>query len=70
MRAAADRKAGAEPFPWETVMHVGLCLLRLPPEVFWRLTPAEFSAMAGGMRPRSPEIRRDGLEALMRRFPD
>ena len=51
-------------------MHLGLCLLRLSPDVFWRLTPAEFLAMTGGMRPRPMGIRRDGLEALMERFPD
>lgn len=51
-------------------MHVGLCLLRLSPDVFWRLTPLEFSAMAGGLRPRAAVMERMGLEALMRRFPD
>ena len=51
-------------------MHAGLCLLRLSPEVFWRLTPVEFFAMIGGLRPRPPEMARDGLERLMERFPD
>nr|WP_317208268.1 rcc01693 family protein [Rhizobium halophilum] len=69
LRAAAGGRY-ASPFPWETVMHTGLCLLRLSPDVFWRLTPVEFSAMTGGLRPRPPEMAREGLEGLMRRFPD
>lgn len=51
-------------------MHTGLCLLRLPPDAFWRLTPVELFAMTGGMRPRRTEMARDGLEGLMRRYPD
>jgi phage conserved hypothetical protein len=51
-------------------MHAGLCLLRLSPEVFWRLTPVEFFAMAGGLRPAAGAIGRAGLEGLMKRFPD
>ena len=69
MTAAAGGRE-AEPFPWEAVMHAGLCLLRLTPDVFWRLTPVEFFAMTGGLRPRSPEMGRDGLEGLMGRYPD
>lgn len=51
-------------------MHAGFCLLRLSPDVFWRLTPVEFFAMTGGLRPRRLEMARDGLEGLMERFPD
>ena len=70
MSAAAGGEADAEPFPWEAVMHAGLCLLRLSPEVFWRLTPVEFFAMTGGMRPAGDGMVRAGLEGLMSRFPD
>jgi uncharacterized phage protein (TIGR02216 family) len=60
----------ARAFPWDTVIHVGLCRLRLSPRDFWALTPVEFFAMAGGTRPRDATMARDGLEALMRAFPD
>lgn len=51
-------------------MHTGLCLLRLSPDVFWRLTPVEFFAMTGGLRPQPLGMGREGLEGLMGRFPD
>jgi uncharacterized phage protein (TIGR02216 family) len=51
-------------------MHAGLCLLRLSPDVFWRLTPVEFFAMTGGLRSQPPGIGREGLAGLMERFPD
>lgn len=55
---------------WPDVLHVGLCLLRLPPDVFWRLSPREFMAMAGAYRPRPDAIDRTGFSALMAAFPD
>ncbi len=58
------------PFPWRSVLHIGLCLLRLPPQDFWALTPIELFAMAGGLKPQPPRLDRAGLEALMRVFPD
>lgn len=51
-------------------MHVGLCLLRLPPDRFWALTPHEFMAMAGVFRSRPAGISRTRLADLMRDFPD
>jgi uncharacterized phage protein (TIGR02216 family) len=71
--AASDtegKKAGAEPFPWDAVMHAGLCLLRLAPKDFWALTPREFFAMTGGLRPGGNAMDRGVLDALMTRFPD
>ncbi len=65
-----DRPTGETAFPWDVVMHVGLCLLRLPPRDFWALTPKEFFVMAGGTRPRGAAMERTGLDALMRAFPD
>ncbi|MGK9050181.1 rcc01693 family protein [Neorhizobium petrolearium] len=70
MKAAAGIEARAEPFPWDAVMHVGLCRLRLSSRDFWALTPREFFAMAGGSGPRGEAMERAGLEALMRAFPD
>jgi uncharacterized phage protein (TIGR02216 family) len=58
------------PFPWRHVLHVGLCLLRLPPTNFWAMTPIEFHAMAGGLSPRVGSLDRSGLRALMEQFPD
>jgi uncharacterized phage protein (TIGR02216 family) len=51
-------------------MHVGLCLLRLPPITFWAMTPIEFHAMAGGLSLRVASLDRNGLRALMEQFPD
>ena len=68
--AAAGERAGAEPFPWEAVMHAGLHLLRLAPRDFWALTPREFAVMAGGTKARGAGMQRAGLDALMRTFPD
>ena len=50
-------------------MHAGLCLLRLSPDVFWRLTPVEFFAMTGGMRPQPSGMGREGLGGVMGRVP-
>ena len=69
MNAAAGGRE-AEPFPWGAVIHAGLCLLRLTPDVFRRRTPVGFFAMTGGLRPTPPEMGRDGLEGLMGRYPD
>ncbi|MDN5928914.1 MAG: phage tail assembly chaperone [Hyphomicrobiales bacterium] len=68
MKAAA---AGAEPFPWDDVIHVGLGLLRLSPRDFWAMTPTEFAAAAGLSRRSSalPPTRTD-LSRLMCEFPD
>lgn len=58
------------PFPWADVLHVGLCLLRLDPERFWRLSPCEFHALAGGLAPKPERLDRDRLDGLMTLFPD
>lgn len=51
-------------------MHVGLCLLRLDPRLFWALTPREFAAMSGAFRPTAPQLGRADLNALMALYPD
>ncbi|WP_284776780.1 rcc01693 family protein [Agrobacterium sp. lyk4-40-TYG-31] len=68
--AGADAPQDIRSFPWGQVIHAGLSLLRLSPTVFWALTPVEFFAMTGGMRPRRDGLDRGGLEGLMRAFPD
>lgn len=54
---------------WDDLMRFGLCDLRLSPEIFWSLTPAELMLMAGGNH-GGDMINRDGLEKLMAQFPD
>ena len=58
----------APAFPWREAMAFGLGALRLPPEQFWRLTPRELGALAGGDAVSAPD--RDALAVLMRRYPD
>ena len=54
---------------WGGMMRAGLRDMRLAPDVFWALTPAELSLMLGvGERPLP--LARDRLDDLLRRFPD
>jgi uncharacterized phage protein (TIGR02216 family) len=56
-------------FDWPALMRAGLQGLGLKPAEFWALTPVELRLMLGereGVRPMA----RDGLEALLRAFPD
>ena len=54
-------------------MVTGLGLLRLPPAVFWAMTPRELASalqpLTGPMTASPVPSRRD-LEQLMQRFPD
>jgi uncharacterized phage protein (TIGR02216 family) len=50
-------------------MRAGLVGLRLSPEAFWRLTPAELMLMLGIARGSAP-MQRSRLEDLLRAFPD
>jgi uncharacterized phage protein (TIGR02216 family) len=54
---------------WPGLMRLGLRQLGLPPDVFWRLTPAELRFLAGAEAGAAP-LSRAGLEALARNFPD
>lgn len=54
-------------------MAFGLGVLRLPPAVFWSMTPRELEAAMAGARgplPAAARLQRDDLLALMRTFPD
>jgi uncharacterized phage protein (TIGR02216 family) len=54
---------------WPGLMRLGLVQLRLAPDVFWGLTPAELMLMAGhGFD--GPALTRAGLADLAARFPD
>ena len=55
---------------WTALMRLGLHGLRLTPDQFWALTPAELSLMAG-LDPRAvPAMARDRLAELSALYPD
>ncbi len=54
---------------WPGLMQLGLVQLRLAPEVFWALTPAELMMIAGVGSGRAA-LTRAGLAGLLARFPD
>lgn len=54
---------------WGGLMRLGLVELRLAPEAFWSLTPAELMLVAG-IGPGRAAMTRAGLEQLLARFPD
>lgn len=54
---------------WPALMRAGMQGLRLTPDVFWALTPAEFQMMLGDPRQATPLLS-DGLDALMAAWPD
>jgi len=55
-------------FDWPALMRLGLGQLRLSPDQFWRLTPAELALMAGLNGQRIMD--RSGLAELMAKYPD
>ena len=63
-----------ERIDWDALMRLGLGQLRLPPEVFWAMTPKEFSCAVEGAglvaSGAAGGLRRGELETLMGRFPD
>ena len=54
---------------WPALMRFGLAELRLSPETFWELTPAELQTYAGETS-GAAAMSRAGLDALLARFPD
>lgn len=54
---------------WPGLMRAGLGGLRLTPEQFWRLTPAELALMLGDPAATRP-MGRTQLEALRAQWPD
>ena len=54
---------------WPALLGFALRNLRLSPDTFWRLTPAEFALLAGFGWAGAP-MTRDRMEALSRAFPD
>lgn len=70
-RFRGDERPTSAPFPWARALAIGLGVLRLSPEAFWRMTPREFAAALRGLygEPATP-IDRAALDALLARFPD
>ncbi|MHA1528742.1 MAG: rcc01693 family protein [Alphaproteobacteria bacterium] len=64
-----------EGLPWTELMRLGLGTLRLPPEVFWSMTPVELQRALEGagilaIGGAGSWMGRAALEGLMARFPD
>ncbi|MFT7595410.1 MAG: putative phage protein (TIGR02216 family) [Paracoccaceae bacterium] len=56
-------------FDWPALMRAGMQGLRLTPDQFWRLTPAELRLMLGQGGVDAP-MGRAGLDALQAAYPD
>ncbi|MGH1424725.1 MAG: rcc01693 family protein [Pseudooceanicola sp.] len=56
-------------FDWPVLMAAGIRGLRLQPDEFWRLSPAELRLMLGNGSAAGP-LKRAGLDALLEAFPD
>lgn len=54
---------------WPGLVRAGLGQLRLPPDVFWRLTPVELQIMLGA-EGAAPALTRARLELLAAAYPD
>ena len=52
---------------WRAALRLAL-RLSLPPQAFWRLSLPEWRALTE--TPAAPVLTRDGLDALIDRFPD
>ena len=60
-----------QPFPWQQAMGVGLGVLRLSPEQFWRMTPRELAAALRGLYgDAAAPLDRASFQQLMARYPD
>jgi uncharacterized phage protein (TIGR02216 family) len=54
---------------WPGLMRAGLLGLKLAPEAFWRLTPAELRLLLG-LEGAAPPLTRARLEELAAAYPD
>ena len=59
-----------QPFPWQQAMGVGLGVLRLSPEQFWRMTPRELASAIEALGGQSAPLDRASFQQLMARYPD
>jgi uncharacterized phage protein (TIGR02216 family) len=58
------------PFPWPQALAVGLGVLRLSPEQFWKMTPRELAAALRGLYGGTTPLDHATFDALRARFPD
>jgi uncharacterized phage protein (TIGR02216 family) len=59
------------PFPWQRAIGLGLGVLKLSPDAFWRMTPRELAcALDAIASPSAAPLERGELAGLMQRFPD
>jgi uncharacterized phage protein (TIGR02216 family) len=65
---SAEAAGPGTAFPWEAALRFGIGRLRLHPDAFWALTPAELALLAGPARAPAPS--HADLAALMRRLSD
>ena len=56
-------------FDWSALLRAGVQRLKLRPDEFWALTPAELMVMLGDGEDPAP-MGRKALDALMAAFPD
>jgi len=56
-------------FDWPALMRAGMQGLRLRPDQFWELTPAELKLLLGPESTAAP-LSRSGLDALLAAYPD
>ncbi len=56
-------------FDWASLMRAGFQGLRLTPDQFWALTPAELQLLLGQPEASAP-LSRSGLDALLAAYPD
>ena len=54
---------------WGALLRAGVRGLKLSPDAFWALTPAELQMMLGAEGGEAPMLKQ-GLEALMAAYPD
>jgi uncharacterized phage protein (TIGR02216 family) len=61
----------SEPFPWKQAIGIGLGILQLSPESFWRMTPRELACAIEARTGRAGRpLSRTSLNTLMERYPD
>ncbi|MBN8966404.1 MAG: phage tail assembly chaperone [Rhizobiales bacterium] len=68
--SASPATGRVSPFPWKEAIGIGLGLLRLSPDAFWRMTPRELALAIEAVTGRGAPLGRVTLDALMKRYPD
>lgn len=56
--------------PWRDWLAYAVCVRKLSPSAFWRLSLVEWRAIAGAAPRGGDAMRREALAALMTQYPD